>query len=75
MGVLRSHPSVPFRLARLGDVHEAGCAAGVAIADTKPLPAIAVQSDIVTMVEQSQTLTAAAAREAGWLALELIESV
>jgi len=32
-------------------------------------------ADIVTMVEQSQTLPAAEAREAGWLALELIESV
>ena len=32
-------------------------------------------ADIVTMVEQSQTLSAAEAREAGWLALELIESV
>lgn len=32
-------------------------------------------ADIVTMVEQSQTLAAAEAREAGWLALELIESV
>ena len=32
-------------------------------------------ADIVTMVEQSQTLTSADAREAGWLALELIESV
>jgi hypothetical protein len=29
----------------------------------------------VTMVEQSQTLPPAEAREAGWLALELIESV
>jgi hypothetical protein len=32
-------------------------------------------ADIVTMVEQSQTLAEADAREAGWLALELIESV
>ncbi|MFM7206503.1 MAG: hypothetical protein ACKO4T_07545 [Planctomycetaceae bacterium] len=32
-------------------------------------------ADIVTMVEESQTLSAADAREAGWLALELIESV
>lgn len=32
-------------------------------------------ADIVTMVEESQTLSAAEAREAGWLALELIESV
>jgi len=32
-------------------------------------------ADIVTMVEQSQTLPPAEAREAGWLALELIESV
>lgn len=32
-------------------------------------------ADIVTMVEQSQTLPAAEAREAGWLALELIDSV
>lgn len=32
-------------------------------------------ADIVTMVEESQTLTAPEAREAGWLALELIESV
>lgn len=32
-------------------------------------------ADIVTMVEQSQTLPPAEAREAGWLALELVESV
>jgi len=32
-------------------------------------------ADIVTMVEESQTLAADDAREAGWLALELIESV
>lgn len=32
-------------------------------------------ADIVTMVEESQTLAAPEAREAGWLALELIESV
>jgi hypothetical protein len=32
-------------------------------------------ADIVTMVEQSKTLAEADAREAGWLALELIESV
>ena len=32
-------------------------------------------ADIVTMVEESQTLSAPEAREAGWLALELIESV
>ena len=32
-------------------------------------------ADIVTLVEESQTLAAADAREAGWLALELIESV
>lgn len=32
-------------------------------------------ADIVTLVEESQTLAPADAREAGWLALELIESV
>ena len=32
-------------------------------------------ADIVTLVEQSQAIPADQAREAGWLALELIESV
>jgi hypothetical protein len=31
--------------------------------------------DIVTLVEQSQVIPADQAREAGWLSLELIESV